>query len=203
MIFFLIRIHFNFPRRIWGIIGSKIPACMKLTFLLSICLFTFAAAARAAAQETCALENSPPLSGLRLGMSPEQAQGVFGKDLKIKFKTKDEKIIFQNYIEKPAPPSLAGVRALYLRFFDRRLYQIEIFYEERSALKTLKDFTDALSASGNFPASAWQSVKGRAVINCGQFTLVADKVLNPHVELTDETARAGVEAVRKEKSKEK
>ena len=42
-----------------------------------------------------------------------------------------------------------------------------------------------------------------AVIDCGRFTVVADKILNPRVELTDETVRARVVAVRKEKEKKK
>jgi hypothetical protein len=61
-----------------------------------------------------------------------------------------------------------------------------------------------LSPKFNFPAAVWQLEKGKAVINCGAaaaVTLVADKVLNPHIEITDEAARAKVEAIRLEKSK--
>jgi hypothetical protein len=154
-----------------------------------------------AAQQLCGLPGSPSLLGLKLNMSPEQAQGVLGKDLKIKFKTRDEKTIFQNYIKNPAPASLTGVKALYLRFFDQRLYQIEIFYEERNGVKTLKEFTDLMSANLNLPVSAWQDVKGKAVIDCSEYTLIADKILNPRLELTDEQLRARVETVRIEKKK--
>ncbi len=171
---------------------------MKLILLVLLSLFS---SPLVGAQENCGLESSPPLLGLRLQMSPEQVQSVFGKDLKIKVKKNNEKSIFQNYIEKSAPSSLAGVRALYLRFIDRRLYQIEVFYEEKSEVKTLQDFTDTLSARFNFPRSAWQPEKGKAIIKCGELTLVADKVLNPHIEITNETARAKVEAIRLEKSK--
>jgi hypothetical protein len=155
------------------------------------------------AQENCPFmtANSPSLLGLKLNMSPEQAQSVFGKDLKIKVKKNTEKRIFQNYIDKKPPASLAGVRALYLRFYNRRLYQIEVFYEERNDIKTLKDFTGSLSAVWNFPAADWREEKRKAIINCGEFTIVADKILNPRVELTDEPLRAQVEAEEAEKEK--
>lgn len=168
--------------------------------LICLFLFIFSFFAPSAAQEICVLSDSPHLLGLRLNMSPEQAQSVFGKDLKIRVRKNSEKTIFENYIEKPPPASLSGIRALYLRFIDRRLYQIEIFYEETPAIKTLRDFTASLSARLDFPASAWQEEENKAIVNCGQFTLVAFKTLNPRIELTDETARAKVEAIRQEAS---
>ncbi len=171
---------------------------MKLILLLLLCGLNVVSAA---AQENCGSESSPSLLGLRLQMSPAQVQSVFGKDLKVKFKTRDEKTVFQNYIGKPPPASLAGVRALYLRFIDQRLYQIEVFYEDRPDVKTLQDFTAVLSARFNTPAVAWRAEKDKALINCGAVTLVADKILNPRIEITNETDRARVEARRQEKSK--
>lgn len=148
------------------------------------------------AQEECRLElkDSPALLGLRLEMSPEQAQSVFGKDLKIKVKKDGLRIFFQNFIKKPAPSSLNGVRAIYLRFFNRKLYQIEIFYEEKAEWKTLEGFVNSL----NLPASYWQITKGKAEIKCNGFTVVADNVLNPRVELTDEINRAALEKQQQE-----
>jgi hypothetical protein len=169
---------------------------MKI-ILLFLFLFTFPTLA--AAQESCGLTASPALLGLRLNMSPEQAQSVFGRDLKISVKNNSERTIFENFIENKPPASLSGVRALYLRFIDRRIYQIEVFYEEMPAVKTLQDFTASLAARLNFPVSEWEYEENRAVINCGGFTLVAHKTLNPRVELTDEAARAKVEAIRQEK----
>ena len=173
---------------------------MKAIALTAIFLaFTFSSAA----QERCELEakTAPLLLNLRLGMSPEQAQSVFGKDLKIKIKKNGERTFFQNFIKKPAPPSLNGVRALYLRFFDRRLYQIEIFYEPRMDLKTLGNLTDTLAAQLYFSASNWQIKYNRATTNCGEDSLVADNILNPRIELTNETTRVAVENSREKAKK--
>ena len=160
--------------------------------------------ASGAAQEPCELESktAPLTLKLRLGMSPEQARAVFGKDLKVKAKKRGERTFFQNYIKKPAPASLNGVRALYLRFFDGALYQIEIFYEPKPSLKTLEDVADALTAQFNLPAAVWKIENKQARIICGDASLVADYILNPRVELTNEPIRAEVERLREE-SKEK
>jgi len=176
----------------------------RFTKLATAFLFLLVfATAVAAAQATCELESktAPLLLNLRIGMSPDEARGVFGKDLKIKIKKNGERAFFQNYIKKPAPASLRGVRALYLRFFDRRLYQIEIFYEPRSGLQTLEAITNALSSQLNFSVSNWQIENNRSAINCGAITLVADNILNPRIELTDETVRAKIEELREKDKK--
>ena len=134
-------------------------------------------------------------------MSPDQTRNVFGKDLKIKIKKNGERTFFQNFIKKSAPVSLRGVRALYLRFFDRRLYQIEIFYEPRQDLRTLEDITNALSSQSNFPISDWKIKNNRAAINCGEISLAADNILNPRIELTNETIRAKVKESREKDKK--
>lgn len=172
---------------------------MKL--FLAVLFLSILFAARAAAQESgCKSMSAPRLFNLSLGMSAEQTQSVLGKDLKIKIKKNGQSTFFQNFIEKPPPSSLSGVRALYLRFFDRRLYQIEIFYEQRSDAGTLADFAGYLSVVINLPVSTWQIYRGKAVIKCGEFSLVADKILNPRVEITDETVRSKVEELRKQKN---
>lgn len=165
--------------------------------LLFLCL-----SAGCAAQEVCALDSktAPVLLNLKLQMSPEQVQNVLGRDLKIKIKGGGERTFFQNFIEKKAPPGLPGVRALYLRFFDRKLYQIELFYENRSDWQTLENFTAYVSANLNLPASSWQTAKGRSEIKCAAVSLVADNVLNPRIEVTDETIRAQIESIRRKKN---
>ena len=159
--------------------------------------------ASSAAQETCELKSktAPILLNLRLEMSLEQTRSVFGNDLKVKVKKRGERTFFQNYIKKPAPASLNGVRALYLRFFDARLYQIEIFYEPKPDLKTLADVADLLSAQLNLPAVDWKVENNQARIICADASLVADNILNPRVELTNETIRAEVERLREESKK--
>lgn len=116
--------------------------------------------------------------------------------MKIKVKSNGDRTFFQNYIDKPAPAVLSGIRALYLRFLDGRLYQIEIFYEERADVPALGVFTANLSARMNFPAEAWRFERGKAIIDCGAFSLIADKILNPRVELTDKIKRDEAESKR-------
>lgn len=132
-------------------------------------------------------------------MSPEQARAAVGKNIKIKVRSAAQKTIFQNYIKKPPPPALAGVRAVYLRFFNRRLYQIEVFYEEKSRIRSLADFTAMLADKFEFSSFVWQERVIDSIIDCGDFTVVADNVLNPRVEITDEIARRAVEIVRKKR----
>lgn len=152
-----------------------------------------------AAQQPCDLTTRPAalLLNLRIGMSPAEAQAAVGRDLKIKIKKSGERTFFQNFIKRRAPASLDGARAVYLRFFDRRLYQIEIFYEPRTNLTTLADVSDRLAAELSFAAADWKIENNQARIVCGEISLIADAVLNPRVELTDETTRAIVEERRK------
>jgi hypothetical protein len=132
-------------------------------------------------------------------MSPEQTASVFGRDLKIKVKKKGQRTFFQNFIEKPAPNSLSGVRAIYLRFFDGRLYQIEIFYENRSDWQTLENFIGEFSANKNLPD--WKIEKGKAEIICGEFSIAADRILNPRIELTNDKIRAQIDESREKDKK--
>ncbi|MCY7345424.1 MAG: hypothetical protein LH614_04315 [Pyrinomonadaceae bacterium] len=171
-------------------------ALAKLIFVI---LFSLVFIVAGTAQTNCEFNSKPAplLLNLQTGMSPEQAQSVFGKALKIKIKKNGERTFFQNYIKKPAPDVLRGVRALYLRFYDRKLYQIEIFYEPRNDLKTLEEVVNALSAQFNLPVADWQIKDNRAQINCGEIALVADYILNPRIELTDEIVRAAIEKSRK------
>ncbi len=166
-------------------------------------LFSLVVAVTCAAQETCELSSktAPLFLNLQIGMSPDETRSVFGKDLKIKIKKNGERTFFQNFIKNSAPVSLQGVRALYLRFFDRRLYQIEIFYEPRQDLRMLEDIADALSSQLNFPISNWKITTNRAEIKCGEISLVADNVLNPRIELTNEIIRAKVKESREKDKK--
>lgn len=165
-----------------------------LISFLVVLIFTGSLCAQ---QAKCPPVNAPKLSGLNLGMSPLEVQNVFGRDLKIKIKNTGVRIFFQNYIDRPAPGALQGVRALYLRFLDGRLYQIEVFYEDRTDWQTLADFTKSLQTQMNFAEDVWQIKRNKALIDCDDFTVVADKVLNSHVELTDKNALAKVAESRK------
>ncbi|HEX8268165.1 MAG TPA: hypothetical protein VF596_22390 [Pyrinomonadaceae bacterium] len=168
-----------------------------MKYALGLFFFLFFAAAPCVAQNTtevCDLKSNeaPALFNLRLGMAPEDVQTVFGRDLKIKIKKNGNKVFFQNFINKPAPPILSGVRALYLRFFDRQLYAIEIFYEDKPEIKNLEDFTNYLSATLRLPNS-WHEERSKQTINCADFSVFADKILNPRVELIDNAIAAKAE----------
>lgn len=168
---------------------------------LTLFLFVLLTAVCGAAQADCDLTNKT-LLGLNLKMSNAQVITVLGKALKIKNNGKGEYIFFQNYIEKPAPPSLTGIRAIYLRFFDGSLYQIEIFYESRNNSQTLADFINLQSSNFGLSTSDWQTENNVARANCGEFSLAADVILNSHIELTDEIVRAKIKEIRQKDKKE-
>lgn len=170
-----------------------------MRFLFSSLFLIIVFAVGAAAQTSCGAEqrSAPTILNLRLGMTTEEARSVFGKALKIKNKRSGEYTFFQNYIKDSPPASLAGVRAIYLRFFGGRLYQIEVFYDEKNDSRTLENFTGDLSRKFDFPQALWKIEYGQAEIDCGAFSLIADDVLNPRIQITDNFIRDKVEASRR------
>lgn len=138
-------------------------------------------------QESCNLDVSqaPAVLGLKLGMPGSELPAVFAPAIKIKPSKKSEGSLFLSFAERPATGDFKGVRALYVRYFKGRVYQIEIFYENDSQTTKLEDLIDRLSNELGLPATAWNTKNGRATIDCGGFTLTADAILNPHIELTD------------------
>ncbi|MGI8883405.1 MAG: hypothetical protein ACR2IA_04070 [Pyrinomonadaceae bacterium] len=173
---------------------------MKIVFS-TIILLVLLAANIAAQTEKCdlTLKDAPNLLNIRLEMSPQETQEAFGGKLKVK--VKKEGTFFQNYIDKKPPSFLPNVRAVYLRFFDRKLYQIEIFYQPQTERRTLAEFTEQLSAQLNLPANLWTTEYGKASLVCADFSLVADNVLNPRVQLTDEAIRARFDAAQESKKR--
>ncbi|MDQ3800141.1 MAG: hypothetical protein M3384_11855 [Acidobacteriota bacterium] len=173
---------------------------MKLIFslLLGLSIFGLTCAAQSVCP-TVTPSESPALFNLKLGMTPAEARSVLGKSLKIKNKRGGEYTFFENFIEKPAPVSLTGVRALYLRFFKGSLYQIEIFYEgETGGAQTLESFINLQAAKLNLPPpELWKIKYGIAEINCGAFSVEADNFLNPRLQLSDETTLKEVAEKRK------
>ena len=166
---------------------------MKTTILFL--LMILASAIHCSAQQTCLLEikDAPKFFNLKLGMTEAEVRDLYGKELKFKPKKKGlERTFFQNYINKLPPADLAGVRALYLRFFNHKIYQIEIFYVNRAEWPTLTEFIRSLAAKNNYPNEFWTINPGAAKAKCFGFTLLADQVLNPRIELTDETGRAEI-----------
>lgn len=167
--------------------------------ILAFCFVTtFSAATQAQNNCTFVTQTARVALDLRLGMTTLEARASIGKTPKISNKTKGDYRFFQNYIKDQPPPNLAGVRALYLRFFDGRLYQIEIFYNSTFA-QSLENFAALVAQNYNFAPTDWIYEKNLAVIRCGENRLVADYVLNPRIELTNETLLKKVDDLNKSK----
>ncbi len=175
---------------------------LKLPFLLILLLIFLLPCA---AQETCQVElkDAPTFFNLRLGMTAPEVQNIIGKKLKVKVKKKGERTFFQNFIKQPPPNTLSGVRALYLRFFNGALYQIEIFYEEKTVWKTVASSTEVFSAKLNLAQSFQENTMKRIESKCIGFSLMADNVLNPRIELTNEMIRAQVLELRRREEENK
>jgi hypothetical protein len=133
-------------------------------------------------------------------MSPDEVRNVFGGDLKVNIKPRGNRTFFRNFIRRKASGSLKGVRALYLRFLDGKLYEIEIFYEERADAPTLEIFAARFAAAMNFPESAWRIERNKASIDCGAYKLTAEKLLNPRIVLTDAALQSEASTRRRKKS---
>lgn len=163
-------------------------------------VFLFIFSLSTAAQENCQniTHTSEVLLNLQLGMSADEINKRF-RDLKIKVKNDKDHRFFQNYIDKKAPPGLNGVRAIYLRFFAKKLYQIEIFWQENKYPAEIKEFAEIISTQMNLPASDWNFAHRQATLKCGETTLKADFQLNPRIELTDEVILEKVTELQKTK----
>jgi len=155
----------------------------------------------ASAQEECklTLAEAPTLLNLRLGMTASEVNAVIGKSVKVKVKSTGERSFFKNYIKKPAKGPLTGIRAIYLRFYNGSLYQIELFYQEDYRWPDLGSLLTDYSSSQSFSENYWKVKNGYADARCDGFSLDADRVLGAHIELTDDAVRAEVEAAREKK----
>jgi hypothetical protein len=134
-------------------------------------------------------------------MSIEQTQESLGRRYKIPKKKTGEGSFFQNFEGEQPPADLSGVHALFLGYFDFKLYQIELFYEDTAKPSKLDDFTQTLSTDLALPPAAWTVERGKATMNCGDFILTADTLLNPHVELTDDALSKAFQAKQDESKK--
>lgn len=167
---------------------------MRLTlFILCILFLTSSVIA-----QECTQFQPPSLLNLRLGMTVSEVNSVTGRDLKVKADTEGEETFFKNWIKKPAKGKLAGVRAIYLSFFNGRLYQIEIFYQEDYRWQDLESLLQGIAAEQGFPREFWKVKNGYAKAQCEGFSLAADRVLGAHVQITDDSVMSLVEAFRKE-----
>jgi hypothetical protein len=172
---------------------------MKLFYPKIALIFLFAVSANG--QDTCPPieQTSEVLLNLRLGTTVDEVNQRF-RDLKIRIKNNDDYRFFQNYIDRKPPNNLIGVRAIYLRFFEKKLYQIEIFWEENKYPSDIKNFTEIVSAQLRLPVADWKFANRQAVFKCGENSVTIDYQLNPRIELTDEIVQQKVADLRKKEN---
>ena len=167
---------------------------MKIFILI---LFLLICIAPAAAQKECDVRNAPALLNLNLGISTAQARNANNRKLKVKNENDGEYTFFENYIDKSPKGILEGLKAVYLRFYKGKLFQIELFYKDKYKWQNLSQLIGDYSAQNNFPNDFWTIDYGYAKADCAGFALKADYILNPHIQLTDEEIFRQVEASRK------
>lgn len=153
---------------------------MKKIFIL-ILVSHFAISVSAHEQCEVPLNSAPGIYNIRLGMSGSEAKHAAGGRLNIK--NKKEGVFFQNYIKKSPPANLPGLRVLYLRFFDSKIYQIEVFYEYGE--RETSEFVRSFSLKSNLNFDWWTIKNGIAKLECDGFSIVSDNYLNPRIEITD------------------
>ncbi len=143
-----------------------------------------------AAQCVVEKDASPALVNVKLGMSPAEVNTALGGAAKVKVKDDAKHSFFKNYLKMgKAKGRLAGAKAFYLRFYEQRLYQAEIFYHAEYRWNDLESFVRDYSAENGFAYENWVFKNGYATAKCKGFTVKADYILNPHLEITDEAAK--------------
>jgi hypothetical protein len=172
---------------------------MKTFYPKIALLFLLIFSASLRAQENCTqfTVSSAALLNLRVGMAAEEVRNKLGTSLGIKTNKKGDYRFFQNYIDKKPPAGLSGVRAFYLRFFEKKLYQAEIFFDEDKYPADVKNFAEIISAELSLPLAGWKFAHRQAVFSCGDISLEIDYQINPRIELTDEKVRKQVEEINK------
>ncbi len=164
-------------------------------YLLTILILLAAVQISAQAKCELALSEAPKLQNLMLGMTEIETRRALR--LGVKAKETGQSTFFKNYIKSREKRNLTGVRALYLRFYNGRLYQIEFFYEQDYRWRNLEDLLDDYSARNDFPRGLWESKFGLASVDCEGFSLKANYKLNPHIQLTEKQVAEIVKSERK------
>jgi len=160
--------------------------------MLTKLIVTLAFGIPAIGQQPCPLTaaTAPAILGFTLGMSYTDVQQVLGPSIKVKPAKSGEGTVFESFAEASAPDRLSGVQAFWLRFANNRVYQVEIFYTDNARPKRIEDLTARLSNELKLPSAEWKIKNTLARFECGEVLLTADTILNPHVELTDTTAKS-------------
>ncbi len=162
-------------------------------YLLIILLSAFSTSISAQMKCDLPISSAPTLFNLRLGMSGAEAKSAVNGKLNIK--NKKEGVFFQNYIKKSPSIGFSGLRAIYIRFFDSKIYQIEVFYENGE--RETSEFVRSFSGKNDLNFDWWKIKNGIAKLECEGFSIISDNYLNPRIELTDPRLQADFKASQK------
>lgn len=161
---------------------------MKFSILLVFLVIVTFAAGNAMSQCLVETDASPRLVNIKLGMTASEANTALGGAAKAKIKDDGKHSFFKNYLKiGKAKGRLAGARAFYMRFYERRVYQTEIFYHSGYRWNDLESFVRDYSNENGFAFENFVFKNGYAKAECVGFSIQADYILNPHIEITDET----------------
>jgi hypothetical protein len=163
-----------------------------LTKLIFIWVVTGTCSFPILAQLQCAMTvaEAPSISAFKLGMSFSDVQQTLAPAIKVKPSKTGDGTVFESFAEQPAPQDLSGINAFWLRLANNKVYQVEVAYSDASGPERIEDLTARLSAQFRLPVNAWKIKNNLARLDCGEFVLTADTILNPHIELTDTASKA-------------
>ena len=140
------------------------------------------------------LGEKPTIEGLRLGMSASQVNEVIRGVGKVKIKKDGHYSFFKTKLKNKKRGRFVGLRSIFLRFYDKQLYQIEFFFHENRYSNEVGQFVSKFSKENAFPADIFTIEHGYAVAQCVGFSLRADTKLNPHITMTEDAVAEKVAA---------
>ena len=178
---------------------------MALKFsVLTLLLFLSLYVSFAHGQCQRSISEAPAISGLKIGMSSDEVQLLLGSNTKIKPFKSGTGTIYLSFAEQAPPENLRDIGTLWVRLFENRVYQVEAFYSDTAKTERIESFLGELSTTYQISPAAWQVKNNYATLDCGEFLIKADVVLNRHLEVTDKALKAEFEKKRSEdKAKKK
>lgn len=128
------------------------------------------------------LPDSPSLANIRLGMTVDQANAALGGKPKLKSKGERRTNYFR-FKQGKAKGPISGAKAFWVRFYQGRVYSVEIFYH--SGYGDLEGLIETYASRNGFDVSLFETKHGYSRAKCDGFSVKADLILNPHLELID------------------
>ncbi|MDH3493259.1 MAG: hypothetical protein OEM82_06885 [Acidobacteriota bacterium] len=137
------------------------------------------------AECTVTTGESPKLVNLRLGMSPEEVNAALGGASTVKVKKDTRYTHYRRFKKGKAKGQLAGVKTFWIRFFEKRVYSIEVFFHEYGNFQDVEYLAKRYSAAHDFAYENFEVKYGYARAECEGFSVKADYILDPHIEISD------------------